>query len=301
MSGEPVTGAKREPRAKRTAPQIVDMKRRGEVIVVVTAYDFPTARLADEAGVEVLLVGDSLGTVVLGYDSTLPVTMEDMLHHTRAVTRARTAALVVGDMPFMSYQVSTEQAIANAGRFIQEAGMHAVKLEGGGPVIEISRRLSEIGIPVMGHLGLTPQSVHTMGGFKVQGKTEAQAARILADAKALQDAGAFSIVLEGVPSQLAARVTNALRIPTIGIGAGPATDAQVLVLHDMLGLTTGKAAKFVKRYANLAEEITRAATSYADEVREGKFPGREHEYSANGSAPASPPVKQVGEEVKYGG
>src|SRR5437879_2722678 len=210
-------------------------------------------------------------------------------------------ALLVCDMPFMSYHASTEQAIESAGRFIKEGGMHAVKLEGGGRIAELTQRLTGMGIPVMGHLGLTPQFVHQMGGFKVQGKTEAQAARILADARALQDAGAFSIVLEGVPSQLAARVTNALRIPTIGIGAGPATDAQVLVLHDMLGLTTGKAAKFVKRYANLAEEITRAATSYADEVREGKFPGPEHEYSANGSAPASPPVKQVGEEVKSGG
>ena len=284
-----------------TVLDVQRFKDEGRRFAVLTAYDFLSAKILDEAGIPVLLVGDSLGMVMLGHPTTLPVTMDDMLHHAKAVARGARQALLVGDMPFMSYQVSTEQAIASAGRFIQEAGMHAVKLEGGGPVIEISRRLSEIGIPVMGHLGLTPQSVHTMGGFKVQGKTEAQAARILADAKALQDAGAFSIVLEGVPSQLAARVTKALRIPTIGIGAGPATDAQVLVLHDMLGLTTGKAAKFVKRYANLAEEITRAATSYADEVREGKFPGPEHEYSANGSAPASPPVKQVGEEVKYGG
>ncbi|TMD38751.1 MAG: 3-methyl-2-oxobutanoate hydroxymethyltransferase [Chloroflexi bacterium] len=284
-----------------TVLDVQRFKDEGRRFAVLTAYDFLSAKILDEAGIPVLLVGDSLGMVMLGHPTTLPVTMDDMLHHAKAVARGARQALLVGDMPFMSYQVSTEQAIASAGRFIQEAGMHAVKLEGGGPVIEISRRLSEIGIPVMGHLGLTPQSVHTMGGFKVQGKTEAQAARILADAKALQDAGAFSIVLEGVPSQLAARVTKALRIPTIGIGAGPATDAQVLVLHDMLGLTTGKAAKFVKRYANLAEEITRAATSYADDIRDGKFPGPEHEYSANGSAPASPPVKQVGEEVKYGG
>ena len=284
-----------------TVLDVQRFKDEGRRFAVLTAYDFLSAKILDEAGIPVLLVGDSLGMVMLGHPTTLPATMDDMLHHAKAVARGARQALLVGDMPFMSYQVSTEQAIANAGRFIQEAGMHAVKLEGGGPVIEISRRLSEIGIPVMGHLGLTPQSVHTMGGFKVQGKTEAQAARILADAKALQDAGAFSIVLEGVPSHLAARVTKALRIPTIGIGAGPATDAQVLVLHDMLGLTTGKAAKFVKRYANLAEEITRAATSYADDIRDGKFPGPEHEYSANGSAPASPPVKQVGEEVKYGG
>ena len=263
---------------------------------VLTAYDYLSARILDEAGIPILLVGDSLGMVMLGYPTTLPVTLEDMLVHAKAVSRGARQALLVGDMPFMSYQVSTEQAIASAGRFIQEAGMHAVKLEGGGPVIEITRRLTEIGVPVMGHLGLTPQSVHTMGGFKVQGKTDAQAARILADAKGLEQAGAFSVVLEGVPSKLANTITSALRIPTIGIGAGPGTDGQVLVLHDMLGLTTGKAPKFVKRYANLAEEIARAATAYAEDVREGKFPGPEHEYSANGSAPA-----KDREEVRYGG
>jgi 3-methyl-2-oxobutanoate hydroxymethyltransferase len=180
--------------------------------------------------------------------------------------------------------------------------MHAVKLEGGGPAIEITRRLTEIGIPVMGHLGLTPQSVHAMGGFKVQGKSDAQAARITADARALEEAGAFSVVLEGMPSKLAASITHELRIPTIGIGAGPGTDGQVLVFHDMLGLTTGKAPKFVKRYASLAEEITRAATEYAEDVRTGKFPGPEHEYSTNGSAPAPPRgIEKVGEEVRYGG
>jgi len=263
---------------------------------VLTAYDYLSARILDEAGIPILLVGDSLGMVMLGYPTTLPVTLEDMLVHAKAVSRGARQALLVGDMPFMSYQVSTEQAIASAGRFIQEAGMHAVKLEGGGPVIEITRRLTEIGVPVMGHLGLTPQSVHTMGGFKVQGKTDAQAARILADAKGLEQAGAFSVVLEGVPSKLANTITSALRIPTIGIGAGPGTDGQVLVLHDMLGLTTGKAPKFVKRYANLADDIARAATAYAEDVREGKFPGPEHEYSANGSAPA-----KDREEVRYGG
>jgi 3-methyl-2-oxobutanoate hydroxymethyltransferase len=265
---------------------------------VLTAYDFLSAKILDEAGIPVLLVGDSLGMVMLGYPTTLPVTMDDMLVHAKAVSRGARQALLVGDMPFMSYQVSTEEAIANAGRFIQEAGMHAVKLEGGGPVIEITRRLTEIGIPVMGHLGLTPQSVHTMGGFKVQGKTDAQAARILADARALEGSGAFSIVLEGVPSDVAARVTRALRIPTIGIGAGPATDAQVLVFHDMLGLTTGKAPKFVKRYANLAEEISRAAAAYSEDVRTGKFPAPEHEYSANGSAPATKAKEK--DEVRYG-
>jgi 3-methyl-2-oxobutanoate hydroxymethyltransferase len=279
-----------------TVLDVQRFKDEGKRFAMLTAYDFLAARILDEAGIPILLVGDSLGMVVLGHPTTLPVTMEDMLHHAKAVSRGASQALLVGDMPFMSYQVSTEQAIANAGRFLQEAGMHAVKLEGAGPVIEITHRLSEVGIPVMGHVGLTPQSVHAMGGFKVQGKTEAHAARILDDAKALEQAGAFSVVLEGVPSQLAVEITQALRIPTIGIGAGPGTDGQVLVFHDMLGLTTGKAPKFVKRYANLAEEIARAATAYAEDVRTGKFPGPEHEYSANGSAPP-----KDREEVRYAG
>jgi 3-methyl-2-oxobutanoate hydroxymethyltransferase len=278
---------------------VLDVQRykdEGRRFAMLTAYDFLSARILDETGIPVLLVGDSLGMVMLGYPTTLPVTLDEMLHHAKAVSRGARQALLVGDMPFMSYHASVEQAITSAGRFVQEAGMHAVKMEGGGRVIEYTRRLTELGIPVMGHLGLTPQFVHHMGGFKVQGKTEAQAARILDDARALEQAGAFSVVLEGVPSKLAVAVTNALRIPTIGIGAGPGTDAQVLVLHDMLGLTTGKAPKFVKRYANLAEEIARAATEYADDVRIGKFPGPEHEYSTNGSAPA-----KDREEVRYGG
>jgi len=263
---------------------------------MLTAYDYLSARILDESGIPILLVGDSLGMVMLGHPTTLPVTMDDMLHHAKAVSRGARQALLVGDMPFMSYQASVEQAITNAGRFIQEAGMHAVKLEGGGRVIDITGRLTEFGIPVMGHVGLTPQFVHQMGGFKVQGKTDKQAAQILADARALEQAGAFSLVLEGVPSKLAATITHELRIPTIGIGAGPATDGQVLVLHDMLGLTTGKAPKFVKRYANLADEIARAAAAYTEDVRTGKFPGPEHEYSTNGSAPAKDP-----QEVRYGG
>ena len=278
-----------------TVLDVQRFKDEGRRFAVITAYDFLSARILDEAGIPILLVGDSLGNVVLGYPTTLPVTMEDVLHHASAVARGARQTLLVGDMPFMSYQVSTEQAIANAGRLMQEGGMHAVKLEGGGPAIEITRRLTEIGIPVMGHLGLTPQSVHAMGGFKVQGKTDAQAARIAADARELEQAGAFSIVLEGVPSKLATDITRSLRIPTIGIGAGPGTDGQVLVFHDMMGITSGKAPKFVKRYANLAEEISRAATDYAEDVRTGKFPGPEHEYSANGSAPAKDP-----EEVRYG-
>ena len=281
-----------------TVLDVQRFKDEGRRFAMLTAYDFLSARILDEAGIPILLVGDSLGMVMLGHPTTLPVTMDDMLMHAKAVARGARQALLVGDMPFLSYQVSTEAAIANAGRFIQEGGMHAVKLEGAGPVVEITRRLAEVGIPVMGHLGLTPQSVHTMGGFKVQGKTDAHAARILADAKALEKAGAFSLVLEGVPSKLAVEITHALRIPTIGIGAGPGTDGQVLVFHDMLGLTTGKAPKFVKRYANLAEEIARAATAYAEDVRTGAFPGPEHEYSTNGSAPA--PSSGSTEEVRYG-
>lgn len=278
---------------------VLDVQRykdEGRRFPVLTAYDYLSARILDEAGIPVLLVGDSLGMVMLGHGTTLPVTMDDMIVHAKAVARGARQALLVGDMPFMSYQVSTEQAIANAGRFMQEAGMHAVKLEGAGPGIEITRRLTDAGVPVMGHLGLTPQSVHAMGGFKVQGKTDAQAGRIAADARALEEAGAFSLVLEGIPSRLAADITSALRIPTIGIGAGPATDGQVLVFHDMMGITTGKAPKFVKRYANLAEEITRAATAYAEDVRTGKFPGPEHEYPANGSVRAGDR-----DEVRYGG
>ena len=281
-----------------TVLDVQRFKDEGRRFAVITAYDFLSARLLDEAGIPILLVGDSLGMVMLGYPTTLPVTMEDMLHHAKAVARGSRQALLVGDMPFMSYQASEDEAVANAGRFMQEAGMHAVKLEGGGRVVEITRRLTEAGIPVMGHLGLTPQSVHQMGGFKVQGKSKAQADRILADAVALEDAGAFSIVLEGMPSELARRVTAALHVPTIGIGAGPGTDGQVLVFHDMMGVTTGKAPKFVKRYANLAGEIARAAEQYAREVATGAFPAPEHEYSANGSV--SVPASLGAEEVKYG-
>jgi 3-methyl-2-oxobutanoate hydroxymethyltransferase len=279
-----------------TVLDVQRFKEEGRRFAMLTAYDFLGARILDEAGIPILLVGDSLGMVMLGYSTTLPVTLDDMLHHARAVSRGSRQALLVGDMPFMSYHASTEQAITSAGRFVQEAGMQAVKLEGGGRVVEITHRLTEVGIPVMGHVGLTPQFVHQMGGFKVQGKTDAQAAAILAAARELEQAGAFSVVLESVPSKLAAEITQALKIPTIGIGAGPGTDGQVLVFHDMLGLTTGKAPKFVKRYANLAEEIARAATAYAEDVRTGKFPGPEHEYSANGSAPA-----KDREEARYGG
>ncbi len=284
-----------------TVLDVQRFKDEGRRFAMLTAYDFLSAQVLDDAGIPILLVGDSLGMVVLGYPTTLPVTLDEMIHHAKAVARGSRQALLVGDMPFMSYHASIEQAITSAGRFLQEAGMHAVKLEGGGRIVEIAQRLTSLGIPVMGHLGLTPQFVHQMGGFKVQGKTDVQAARILADAKELEQAGAFSIVLEGVPNSVADRVTRALHIPTIGIGAGPGTDGQVLVLHDMLGLTTGKAPKFVKRYANLAEEIGKAAQQFAKEVGAGSFPGPEHSYSANGVAPASKEGQptEAHDEVKY--
>ena len=285
-----------------TVLDVQRFKDEGRRFAMLTAYDYLSAQILDDAGIPILLVGDSLGMVMLGYPTTLPVTLDEMIHHAKAVSRGSRQALLVGDMPFMSYHASVEQAITSAGRFLQEGGMHAVKLEGGGRIVEITRRLTEMGIPVMGHLGLTPQFVHQMGGFKVQGKSESQAARIMADAKDLEQAGAFSLVLEGVPNAVATRVTGAVRIPTIGIGAGPGTDGQVLVLHDMLGLTSGKPPKFVKRYANLAAEISKAAQQFAEEVGAGSFPGPEHSYSANGAVtgPKDTPEKEPREEVKYG-
>ena len=252
-------------------------KERGERFIMLTAYDASMARLLDRAGVPVLLVGDTLGEVMLGHSSTVPVTMDDMIHHATAVTRAVENAFVVGDMPFMSYQASTIEALHNAGRHLKEAGVNAVKLEGGGRVAEVVNRMVEAGIPVMGHLGLTPQSVHQLGGYRVQGRGEA-AARILQDAKDLEAAGAFAVVLEAVPQALGREVTESLSIPTIGIGAGPHCDAQVLVLHDFLGLTTGRTPRFVKRYASLGDEVTRAVQEFAREVAEGSFPDSEHSY-----------------------
>ena len=275
MSDNKLTKA---PRAKLTAPAIVEMKRRGELITVVTAYDFPTAVIADQAGVEVLLVGDSVGTVLLGYDSTLPVTMEDMLHHTKAVTRAKTSALVVGDMPFMSYQVSVEQAVTNAGRLVQEAGADAIKLEGGERVVPAVQRIVAAGIPVMGHLGLTPQSVLAFGGYKVQARGEADQERLVREAKALQEAGCFALVLEGIPAKLGAAVSRELSIPTIGIGAGVNCDGQVLVTHDMVGLYLGRTAKFVRRYAELGDGLRDAFSRYVADVKAKRFPGDAESY-----------------------
>ena len=254
------------------------MKERGEKIAMLTAYDYPTARLLDEAGVPIILVGDSLGMVVLGYDSTLPVTMADMIHHTKAVARGVQRAHVVADLPFMSYQTGPEDALRNAGRLMQEGGAQSVKLEGGVSVAETVRRIVEAGIPVMGHLGLTPQSLHQLGGYKIQGKTPAAAAKLLDDAQALEEAGAYAVVLEGIPAPLAARVTERLRVPTIGIGAGPHCDGQVQVLHDMLGLYPEFVPKHAKQYAQLAEEIGRAVGQYMAEVSEGRFPTRKESF-----------------------
>ena len=256
------------------------LKRERRRFAMLTAYDALVAGLLDRAGIPVLLVGDSLGMVVLGHETTVPVTLDDMLHHCKAVARGATHALLVGDLPFLSYEVSAERALDAAGRLLKEGGMHAVKLEGGSAVATTVRRLTDAGIPVMGHLGLTPQKVHQLGGFKVQGRTAEAAARILADAHALEAAGAFSLVLEAVPSEVARTVTEALTIPTIGIGAGPHCDGQVLVFHDMAGLSE-RVPRFVKRYGDLATEIGRIVTQFAADVAEGTYPMPEHTYTAD--------------------
>jgi len=260
---------------KITVPDIVSRKSHGVThprITCLTAYDYPTARLLDDAGVDMLLVGDSLAMVVLGYENTLPVTIEEMLHHTRAVRRGTRHALVIADMPYGSFHTGIEDSVRNAVRFIKEAGAEAVKIEGGEKRLELIHRLVEAEIPVMGHVGLTPQSLHALGGFKVQGKTAEAAEQLLRDARAVEAAGAFSIVLEAVPRELAAQVTRELRIPTIGIGAGPECDGQVLVIHDLLGLHLGRQPKFARRYAHLAETIAQAVGQYCDDVRTGQFP-----------------------------
>jgi len=266
-------------KSRKVTVRTLQVRRdRGRPITMVTAYDYPSARAADAAGIDVLLVGDSLAMVVLGYDTTLPVTMDEMLHHARAVRRGARSALLVGDMPFLSYQTGPADALRNAGRYLKEAGMDAVKLEGGREVAETVRTLVASGIPVQGHVGLTPQSVHALGGYRVQGKTREAAARLLEDALALEDAGCFSVVLESVPARLASYVTERLRIPTIGIGAGAGVSGQVLVYHDLLGLQTELRPKFVKRFASLGEDAERALKAYRDEVRAGAFPGPEHGY-----------------------
>ena len=280
MSTRPRTPAPNTPApGKLPVPELIEMKRRGEKIVMVTAYDAPGARLADAAGVDLILVGDTAAMVVLGHDSTVPVTVDEMLFLTKSVTRAARRPLVVGDLPFGSYQVSDESALENSIRFVKEAGADVVKLEGAGPMVSRARAIVEAGIPVMGHLGLTPQSATALGGFKAQGRTAEKARRMLEDALALEQAGCFALVLEAVPAPVAARITEALEIPTIGIGAGADTDGQVLVYHDMLGLYEGRSPRFVKQYADLAAETRRALEEYVADVRGGTFPEEQHTYS----------------------
>jgi 3-methyl-2-oxobutanoate hydroxymethyltransferase len=263
---------------KVTVPHIVKMKQRGELISCLTAYDYSFARILDEAGVDMLLVGDSLGCVVQGNHNTLAVTLDEMIYHTRLVARGRKRALVIGDMPFLSYQVSKAQALQNAGRFLKEGGAEAVKLEGGVSVRETIAAIVDAGIPVMGHIGLTPQSVHRFGGYKIQGREKERRAALLSDAVAVEAAGAFSVVLEGMPLELAREITERLTIPTIGIGAGAHCDGQVLVLHDMLGLFDDFTPKFVKQYVNLKATVSGAVKDYIGEVKERRFPAEEHSF-----------------------
>jgi 3-methyl-2-oxobutanoate hydroxymethyltransferase len=255
-----------------TIQDILDKKRSGARISMLTAYDFPFAQIVDEAGIDMILVGDSLGMVVQGLENTLPVTMDEMIYHTKMVSRATKNAMVIGDMPFMSYQKSIEDAVWNAGRFLKEAGASAVKLEGGSELIDHIRAMTKSDIPVMAHIGLTPQSIHRMGGYKVQGKTDEAARKLIEEAHAVEDAGAFSLILEAIPMKLAEKITAELTIPTIGIGAGPHCDGQVLVLHDVIGLFERFVPKFVKKYANMKDDVLSAVKKYKAEVEDGTFP-----------------------------
>jgi len=283
--------------AKVTVPELLQRKSTAadstnkKKITCLTAYDYPTARLMDEAGVDVVLVGDSVAMVVLGYESTLPLTMEESLHHTKAVRRGVQRALVVADMPFGTYQGDVNEALKNAVRFVKEAGAEAVKVEGGERRLEVIARLTEAEIPVMGHVGLTPQSVHSMGGYRVQGKTERAAEQLLRDARAVEAAGAFGIVLEGIPRELAAEITKSVRIPTIGIGAGPDCDGQILVLHDLLGLTFQEPPKFARRYANIGEVISQAVREYCEDVQGGAFPSDAESYHAPSALKSGKPIR----------
>lgn len=275
--------ARRDMNRKRvTVPSVLGRKKSEKKITALTVYDYSFARILDACEIDIALVGDSVGMTSLGYENTLPVTMDEMIHHTRAVRRGINNLLLVGDMPFMSYQVSNESAVANAGRFIQEGGAEAVKIEGGTRMIERIRAVVHAGISVMGHVGLTPQSVHQFGGYKVQGKTYLDARQIKRDAKELEKAGVFAVVLEGMPTELAREITGELRVPTIGIGAGPHCDGQILVLHDLLGLNLDFAPKFVKRYADLAGLVKSAVSAYTQEVQSGVFPAKEHSYGVQG-------------------
>jgi len=271
---------------KVSAPSLKASKLRGERLVCLTAYDFPTARIVDEAGIDVILVGDSLGNVVLGYGNTVPVTLEEILIHLKAVRRAVQRALLVADMPYGSFHTGADDAVKNALRFVKEGGAEAVKLEGGHKRVQLVKRLVDEEIAVMGHIGLTPQSINKLGAYRVQGKTAAAARQLLDDARALEDAGAFAIVLEVVPREIAQMITESISIPTIGIGAGVHCDIQVLVLHDMLGLSFGKLARFVRPYANLTEVMTDAVTRYADDVRNGTYPSEDESYALPADAAA---------------
>lgn len=264
---------------KVTLPQLRQKKERGEKIVMLTCYDAPFAHLLEDSGVDILLVGDSLGDNVLGYENTLPVTMEEMLHHTSAVHRGSNRPLLISDMPFMSYQVNVEEALKNAGRLVKEAGAEGVKLEGGESAASAVCRITNAGIPVMGHLGLTPQSVKILGGYRVQGRDEKTAQRIIQDAKILEDAGAFAVVLELVPAELARHITEAISIPTIGIGSGAFCDGQVLVLHDMLGINPNRSLRHVHRYCEVGDIVKKAVSEYAEDVRSGSFPGTENSFN----------------------
>jgi 3-methyl-2-oxobutanoate hydroxymethyltransferase len=263
---------------KTTILDIYKKKAEGKKITMLTAYDYPTAQIVDQAGIDMILVGDSLGNVVQGVANTLPVTMDEMIYHTKMVSRATQSSMVVGDMPFLSYQTDKAEAVRNAGRFLKEAGAEAVKLEGGSQMADTIRSIVDAGIPVVAHIGLTPQYVHMLGGFKVQGKNEAAREKILADARAVQDAGAFSVVLEAMPTSLAKEIHLLIHIPTIGIGAGPDCDGQVLVIHDLLGLFDRFTPKFVKKYANLKEQALKAVKEYKQDVEAGSFPSEEHSF-----------------------
>jgi 3-methyl-2-oxobutanoate hydroxymethyltransferase len=275
-ASQPPSTTSSEDRKKVTIHLIEAMKTRHEIIGMLTAYDYPTALVMDQVGLDIILVGDSLGMVVLGYDSTLPVTMDEMIHHCKAVARGAKYALLVGDMPFLSYQISTTEAVRNAGRFLQEGGMNAVKLEGGSERVETIRAIINAGIPVMGHLGLTPQSVFKLGGYRPQGRDADAAYKLVEDALILQDAGCFSLVLESIPGRLAHLVSQRLHIPTLGIGAGAGCDGQVLVTHDLLGIFERFTPRFVKRYANLAGTMREAFSEFKTEVKANTFPGEEH-------------------------
>lgn len=279
MSTRPEPEPKPAPRPKNTVLTLGEKRRRREPITMLTAYDYQTARAVDAAGIDAILVGDSLAMVVLGHPNTLSVTMDEMLHHARAVSRGSQHALLIGDMPFMSYQAEPAEAVRNAGRFLQEAGMDAVKLEGGTPYVDTVRAITRAGIPVQGHIGLTPQSVNALGGWRVQGRTAEAARTLLDDALALEAAGCFSIVLESLPYRLGSYITERLGIPTIGIGAGPGTSGQVLVIHDLLGLYDRFTPKFAKRYAELGQAESAAIDAYRDEVTSSLFPTREHSYA----------------------